>query len=196
MHSITQRPANTLFLLRLGFFCSLSMLNTACFLQKEVKPVGTIGNKVPSYGAVTGLRIVPGQRLSERISNKTPPIVLRWPLKGRVTSQFGPRWGRQHAGIDIAARQGTAVFAAADGRVLISRYLRGYGKVVAIEHRNSYVTVYAHNSKNIVKIRQRVKRGQKIAEVGKTGRATGAHLHFEVRRYNKALNPISFLSAR
>jgi murein DD-endopeptidase MepM/ murein hydrolase activator NlpD len=110
-----------------------------------------------------------------------------------LTSQYGPRNKSHHDGVDIAAPVGTLVVAAAPGEVIYSGVLRGYGKVIIVRHGKGYASVYAHNSVNHVKQGQVVKQGQKLAEVGKTGRATGPNLHFEIRRNNKAQNPLKFL---
>jgi lipoprotein NlpD len=119
--------------------------------------------------------------------------LFAWPLAGEVTSGFGPRNGSFHDGIDIAAAPGTPVLAAADGEVLFSDVLRGYGNVVIVRHRGGYITVYAHNRVNAVKEGQFVRRGQRIAEVGQSGRATGPSLHFEVRKDNLARDPLRYL---
>ncbi|MCK5719090.1 MAG: M23 family metallopeptidase [Thiomargarita sp.] len=117
-----------------------------------------------------------------------------WPMKkGRISSKFGWRGKRMHKGIDIAARKGTAIFAVEDGVVLRAKYVRGYGNLVEIKHSETYSTRYAHNSKNLVKLGNEIKKGQVIAYVGSTGRSTGAHLHFEVRENGAAINPIKYL---
>ena len=116
-----------------------------------------------------------------------------WPAEGRLTSEYGPRKKSFHDGIDIAAPVGTPVVAAAAGEVIFSGILRGYGKVIIVRHNKGYASVYAHNSVNHAKEGQTVRQGQKLAEVGKTGRATGPNLHFEIRRNNKAQNPLEFL---
>jgi lipoprotein NlpD len=119
--------------------------------------------------------------------------LFAWPLAGEVTSRFGPRNGSFHDGIDIAAAPGTPVLAAADGDVLFSDVLRGYGNVVIVRHHGGYLTVYAHNRVNAVKEGQFVRRGQRLAEVGQSGRATGPSLHFEVRKDNLARDPLRYL---
>lgn len=116
-----------------------------------------------------------------------------WPVEGPITSKFGPRNGSFHDGIDIAALLGTQVMAAADGKVIFSDVLRGYGNVVILRHANGYLTVYAHNRANLVKEGQSVRQGDPIAEVGQSGRATGASLHFEVRKDNLARDPLRYL---
>lgn len=121
------------------------------------------------------------------------------PVRGRITSPFGsrrhPRSGRTsfHSGVDIAARRGTAITAAASGRVSFSGWNRGYGLMVVIDHGGGIQTVYAHCSTTSVKKGDRIKAGQKIAKVGSTGVTTGSHLHFEVRRNGKVQNPLRFL---
>jgi len=122
-----------------------------------------------------------------------------WPVKGWTTSGFGirnsPFSGRlkMHEGIDIAARTGTPVYAAADGIVSQSETVEGYGKLVTIDHGYGYKTYYAHNSKNLVRVGQRVKRNDLIAAVGNTGSSTGSHLHYEGRLNGIPLNPKKFL---
>jgi len=121
-------------------------------------------------------------------------IKLQWPAKGRLSSKFGPRKNRMHDGIDIAAKAGTHVFAAAAGKVVYAdSRLSGYGNLIIIRHSSDMFTAYAHNQKNLVVAGQKVKAGQHIANVGATGRATGAHLHFEVRRGETAVDPLAYL---
>ena len=116
-----------------------------------------------------------------------------WPVEGEVSSLFGMRHGRRHDGLDIRAKAGTPVEAAGDGEVVYSKRMRGYGNLVLVRHKGDYFTVYGHNSVNLVKTGAKVKKGQVIAKVGRTGRATGTHLHFEVREGAKARNPLFFL---
>ncbi len=118
---------------------------------------------------------------------------FHWPLEGELSSLFGMRRGRRHDGVDIRARQGTPVGAAADGEVVFSKRLRGYGNLILVKHKEDFFTVYGHNSVNLVKKGTKVKKGQTIAKVGRTGRATGPHLHFEVREGTRARNPLFFL---
>ena len=120
---------------------------------------------------------------------------LMWPVRGGVlTSHFGTRNGRNHHGIDIGARRGTPVRAAGSGTVKFSGWgPTGYGLMIIIKHPDNLTTVYAHNSRNLVQKGSKVKRGQMIARIGKTGRATGPHLHFEVRNDAHARNPFLYL---
>ena len=123
--------------------------------------------------------------------------ILIWPTKGTLTSGFGNRNGRRHEGIDIAAPKGTPIKAAAAGEVVFSGWgPTGYGKMVILEHKNNLTTVYAHNSKILVKKGARVKQGQRISLMGSTGRSTGPHLHFEVRNDTEPKNPIKYLPVK
>jgi len=126
------------------------------------------------------------------ILSSTPSI---WPTRGWVTSGFGFRispftGGRQmHDGIDVATRVGTPVVAPADGMVTFIGRESGFGKVMTIDHGYGIVTRYAHLARSLVKTGQKVKRGDRIAEVGNTGRSTGPHLHYEVRVNGIPVNP-------
>jgi len=120
-----------------------------------------------------------------------------WPARGRITSPYGVRVisGRKdfHAGIDIGGPTGTNIVAAESGRVSYAGYMRGYGNVIILSHDGGYSTVYGHNSVNLVKKGQYVNRGSVIAKMGRTGNATGPHLHFEIRSSGKPVNPSSYL---
>jgi lipoprotein NlpD len=116
-----------------------------------------------------------------------------WPVTGTINSGFGPRGSTFHDGIDIAAAEGTPIRAMDRGDVIYSDQLRGYGNIVIIRHSDGLVSVYAHNEANLVKQGQTVSRGEMIARVGSTGRVTGPHLHFEIRRNNAAQDPLRFL---
>ena len=119
-----------------------------------------------------------------------------WPVPStkKISSNFGSRNGKHHDGIDIPAVSGTHIIASAGGRVSYAGWMRGYGRVVVIKHDNGHHTVYAHNSKNYVKKNQKVSQGEVIAKVGSSGRSTGPHLHFEIRKNNKVRNPASYLA--
>jgi len=119
---------------------------------------------------------------------------LIWPVKGQLTSRFGNRSGRHHDGIDIGARRGTSIVAAAEGKVMFAGWgPTGYGLMIIIKHKNDLTTVYAHNSHIHVHKNQMVKQGRRIASVGSTGRSTGPHLHFEVRNDSRPINPLNYL---
>jgi murein DD-endopeptidase MepM/ murein hydrolase activator NlpD len=116
-----------------------------------------------------------------------------WPVHGAINSRFGPRGITVHDGIDIAAPEGTPVRAIEAGDVIYSDQLRGYGNLIILRHAGGFVSVYAHNQVNLVREGQTVPRGELIAKVGSTGRVTGPHLHFEIRKDNVAQDPLLHL---
>lgn len=118
---------------------------------------------------------------------------LLWPVSGRISSRFGPRGRSFHYGVDIIAPSGTVIRAADDGVVSYSGWMSGYGRVVIITHASGLQTVYAHNSVNLVRQGQRVRKGDPVARVGSTGNATCPHLHFEVRVKGRPVDPLEFL---
>jgi len=124
-------------------------------------------------------------------------IPLAMPVKGnyRVTSRFGPRWGRMHKGLDLAADYGTPILATADGVVTFAGWLGNYGRIVKIRHEYGLETYYAHLAKIRVKKGQRVSRGDRIGDMGTSGRSTGTHLHYEVRADGNAINPMIYIKA-
>jgi murein DD-endopeptidase MepM/ murein hydrolase activator NlpD len=121
------------------------------------------------------------------------------PASGVISSGFGlradPFTGSEkfHDGVDIAAPSGAPVKAAATGRVVYSGRSSGYGNLIEIDHGGGWITRYGHNAANLVAVGDNIADGQQIAVVGQTGRATGSHLHFEVRRDGKAVSPAMFL---
>lgn len=125
----------------------------------------------------------------------------KWPVIGRITSKFGYRRHpitnrlQFHKGLDIANNSGTKIVAAGKGIVTYSGWNGGYGKMIIIAHGYGYKSVYAHNSKNLVKVGDKVEKGQVIAKVGSTGRSTGPHVHFEIRYNGKQINPIKILES-
>ncbi len=124
---------------------------------------------------------------------------LAWPLRGRLTSRFGyrrhPLWGGRHfhTGIDIAAKYGTPVKTADSGEVIFSGWWDGYGKAIVVDHGHRTTTVYGHLSRIYKKVGAVVAKGQIIGLVGSTGYSTGPHLHFEVRKNGKPVNPMRYL---
>ena len=119
--------------------------------------------------------------------------LFTWPVEGPVSSTFGRRRSAWHRGIDIKADRGAVVFASAGGVVVTSGVEPRYGRVVKIEHDDGFVTVYAHNEENLVQAGMHVAAGDPIATIGKTGRATAHHLHFEIRRNGAVYNPLYLL---
>jgi murein DD-endopeptidase MepM/ murein hydrolase activator NlpD len=128
----------------------------------------------------------------------TPSI---WPAKGAVTSGFGCRnspfgGGTElHQGIDLAVDSGTPVVATADGEVVQSGFAGDFGNLVAVDHGNGLATFYGHNARLAVSVGQKVLKGQVIAYAGNTGRSTGPHLHYEIRKDGAAVDPWRYLVA-
>ncbi|OPJ55422.1 peptidoglycan DD-metalloendopeptidase family protein [Alkalithermobacter paradoxus] len=175
--------------------------------EKKVKVVGKEGRRKVEAEIIKVNGVVETKNiLSEKIIDKPQDQIILTgtkqrpstmafgafinPTRGRLTSRFGPRWGRMHEGIDVAGPIGTPI-AAADGGVVTFAGVQGsYGKLVIINHENGYTTYYAHCNTINVRVGQRVSRGQVIATIGNTGRSTGPHLHFEVRKNGTPVNPL------
>lgn len=117
-----------------------------------------------------------------------------WPACGRLTSSYGPRWGRMHRGQDIAARRGTPIYAAQSGTVVFAKRQGGYGNLILIDHHNGVITAYAHLNRFRTRVGDVVARGERIGDMGSTGNSTGPHLHFETRVNGSAVNPRQYLS--
>jgi murein DD-endopeptidase MepM/ murein hydrolase activator NlpD len=134
-----------------------------------------------------------------RVQQKERPVpVVRWvnPLpEAAVTSCFGQRWGRLHAGVDLAAPDGTRIMAAGAGTVVLAGVEAGYGNAVLIDHGNGFLTHYGHMSVIGVKVGQQVAAGQEIGNEGSTGHSTGPHLHFEVHQgtYKNPIEPTQWM---
>jgi murein DD-endopeptidase MepM/ murein hydrolase activator NlpD len=120
-------------------------------------------------------------------------VRLAWPLKGVLYGRYGTRSGRRHDGIDLSAPEGTRIGAAAPGEVIYAGEQSGYGSIVILRHQGGLVTLYAHCSALLVEEGNTVRTGQAIARVGRTGRSSGPHLHFEVREGTRPRNPLLFL---
>jgi len=140
-----------------------------------------------------------GKGVRGKVEHPGSPTGTIWPVAGVVTSLFGHRPdpirgdGRFHSGIDVYTPVGTPVRAVLKGRVKAARHMSKYGKTVIISHRNNLETLYAHNSRLLVKRGQKVKRGQIIAYSGASGRATGPHVHYEVRVNGDCVDPLEHL---
>ena len=146
------------------------------------------GIKDPSQIAVGQAIVIPANAYSDIV----------WPVRGKISSYYSNREGhRFHTGIDISASKGTPIKAVADGLVIASgKGLDGfskYGRIVILDHGNGVRTIYAHTSKNNVRLGSCIRTGDVIGEVGNSGNATGPHLHFEIRIYGGPVNPILYL---
>lgn len=132
----------------------------------------------------------------ERYSQTTPTTTMNfdWPVEdARLSRGFllGKRW---HYGLDLAAKKGTPILASEAGVVIyVGKGFSGYGKLIVVEHNDTWATLYSHLNKFSVKEGDKVRRGQKIGEMGRTGRATGVHLHFEIRYNRQPVNPLMYL---
>ncbi len=118
---------------------------------------------------------------------------LIWPANGSISSGFGYRWGRLHAGVDIPLPEGTPLRAAASGSVAIAGWVGGYGNYTCIQHSGSLSTCYGHQSSISVSVGQSVSQGQVIGHSGNTGHSTGPHVHFEVRINGSPVDPLGYL---
>ncbi len=158
----------------------------------------------PKYrGSTSRERQRTEERPSSTVNDSKIGIAFSAPLQNykesRITSRFGlrrdPRYNRQesHYGIDIKAREGEKVLAAAAGTVTFAGKQRGFGKLIIIDHGERVSTVYGHLSNVAVRKGESVKVGTFIGTVGRTGNATGVHLHFEIRKGGKALDPLDYL---
>ena len=113
-----------------------------------------------------------------------------WPVRGKVTQEFGIRGMVKHAGIDISVPMGTPIRASNYGKVLYSgKEIKGFGNIIIIKHNQGFITIYAHNEINNVAEGEKIERGQIIGRVGNTGRTSGSHLYFEIRKNNRPINP-------
>lgn len=155
---------------------------------KKVKPFEphSSGGEEANNGNIENEQLFPSDK---------PARKLAWPVQGgKLCSGFGARESGFHEGIDICSPVGSPIYAADDGRVTYSAdTIRGYGNMIIIKHSGNISTIYAHNHKNLVKSGDFVRRGDKIAEVGQTGRATAPHLHFEVRAGKNPVDPLPYL---
>lgn len=119
---------------------------------------------------------------------------LPWPVDGTFTSDYGRRWGRNHNGIDIAAKTGTPIYAPCSGTVIYAERRSDYGNFVKIDHGNGYVTTYAHMNSLEVSEGDVITTGTRIGSVGTTGRVTGAHLHFEILINGEFTDPMNYIA--
>lgn len=163
-------------------------------------PLGPLAPMIPPGGdadAERAERILEGlDRMNlYRLAVEKAPFAMPLKTSFRYTSGFGRRWGRMHEGIDMAGADGSPIYATADGTVVHAGWESGYGNLVTIRHDFGIETRYAHLSKVRVTAGQKVSRGDKIGDMGNTGRSTGTHLHYEVRTGGSATNPMTFIKA-
>lgn len=195
-------PYNTIEKEDASLYCDRTVIS-----QEGADGVKVIDAYITSVNGVeTGREIISEKTISaavDRIIQKgtkelPSPIgtgILSVPTSGSLSSRFGSRWGRNHNGIDLAASVGTNIYAADNGTVTYSAYNNGgYGYMIQIDHGNGIETYYAHCSELLVPEGAVVAKGDLIAKVGNTGRSTGAHLHFEVRKNGTPMNPATYIN--
>jgi murein DD-endopeptidase MepM/ murein hydrolase activator NlpD len=165
-------------------------------IPELVESMQSLGDQLNSreaqLGALEG--VLMGQNLKDRVYPQGRPVSSGW-----ISSYFGKRTDpftgkpANHTGMDFAGKLGDEVVAVGDGVVTWSADRYGYGIMVEVNHGNGYFTRYAHNAENLVAVGDEVKKGQTVALMGKTGRATGPNLHFEVLRNGQRVNPVNFI---
>ena len=158
--------------------------------------MAALGNQLDNREAQLGVLegVLSNQNLSARVYPEGRPVQSGWMSSyfGRRTDPFTGK-PANHQGVDFAGKLGAEIIAVADGVVTWSSDRYGFGNLVEINHGNGYATRYAHNSENLVAVGDEVRKGQTVALMGKTGRATGPNLHFEVLRNGQRVNPVSFI---
>jgi murein DD-endopeptidase MepM/ murein hydrolase activator NlpD len=167
-------------------------------VPEVVEAMQTLDLQLDSREAQLGVleSVIANQNLKQRVYPQGRPVSSGW-----ISSYFGKRTDpftgkpANHTGIDFAGKAGADVIAVADGVVTWSSKRYGYGLMVEINHGNGYTTRYAHNAENLVAVGEEVKKGQIVAKMGETGRATGPNLHFEVLRDGRRMNPVNFIRA-
>lgn len=130
-----------------------------------------------------------------RLAMERVPLAMPVQNSFRYTSGFGPRWGRMHEGVDMAGPVGTPVYATADGVVTFAGWQSGYGRIIKVQHEFGIETRYPHLNAMRVEVGQRVSRGERIGDMGSSGRSTGPHLHYEVRVNGEAIDPMIYIRA-
>ncbi len=178
--------------------------------QVDLEEVASLNGIPDAHKIQTGQRIfIPGAKRVLKVEIYLDDVVresegrekpgesgvgFTWPVRGRLTDYFVEDEAKSHQGVDISSPLGTPVKASGSGKVVYAgTTIKGYGNLVILRHSQEWVTVYAHNDVNLVEEGALVEKGQIIARVGQTGRASGPHLHFEMRRKDKAVDPLPYL---
>jgi len=172
--------------------------------ESNMELLETLGRDLNILDQIVETKEVSLVQLQVEVSDQLTYLSARpdlMPVNGRITSTFGYRSspfgsGRRefHNGIDIAAPHGTEIRAAGDGKVIFSGWSPGYGRTLSISHGFGYVSHYTHNSVNLVQVGDTVKKGELIARVGSTGRATGPHVHFMIDHHGERIDPQKVLN--
>lgn len=183
--------------LRAGQRLKIAQCRTAP-VQGDEEPQATtvVNGTTTELLARVGPRRIP-TRLFVAVPNVDPDLTpFQWPIDGYVASGFGRRHKGWHAGIDIQADLGTPIKASAGGTVILSGWERFYGHFIKIQHPDGFTSLYAHNLENLVQAGDEVESGAVIGTVGRSGHASGSHLHFEIRQEGVAYNPLHLLERR
>jgi murein DD-endopeptidase MepM/ murein hydrolase activator NlpD len=215
MLSLTPKPSNRL--LRLGlslrlYFTRISFISFALAAVSFTSSCVSHGTRASGASAVANagsenaqqsesekeapLLIWNGQRLEQRVESATgADYQFDWPVDdARLSRGFSLAARHSHWGIDLANVRGTPILAAERGRVIYTgNGFHGYGNLIVIEHGDEWATLYSHLSKIEVTEGQMIVRGEKIGQMGRTGRASGNHLHFEIRHFRQPVNPLAYL---
>jgi murein DD-endopeptidase MepM/ murein hydrolase activator NlpD len=157
-------------------------------IEKDTKAL-----REQSFALARRIAEIQGVPYAEPSDTSPSAAGFTWPTSGQITSGFGPRWGRMHQGIDVAAPTGRPITAAKSGKVILAGWSGGYGNLVVIDHGGGLSTAYAHQSRIAVKVGDPVTQGALIGFIGSTGHSTGPHLHFEVRVNGAARDPLPYL---
>jgi murein DD-endopeptidase MepM/ murein hydrolase activator NlpD len=169
---------------------------SAVAVPEVLSAMAELGSQLDNREAQLGVleSVILNQKLSDRVYPKGRPVQSGWMSSyfGRRTDPFTGK-PANHQGVDFAGKAGAEIVAVADGVVTWSSDRYGFGNLVEINHGNGYSTRYAHNAENLVAIGQEVRKGQTVALMGETGRATGPNLHFEVLKNGQRVNPVTFI---
>ena len=174
--------------------CLVAVTLTACVSERSRAPVRTFSGGEVDVSAACAPGAAGGDVIAELIASEAD-VLLTPVTDAPVSSPFGPRWGRFHAGVDFDADYGAPVVAAQRGTVVFAGRRGGYGRLVEIRHVNGDVTRYAHLSQFTDDLEEglKVDAGEQIGNVGASGRVTGAHLHFELHIEDEAVDPVEHL---
>ena len=145
---------------------------------------------------IPGIQRIEPKAISPTTTTQTDSNQMVWPSPGTLSSGYGMRHGRMHQGIDLTRDRGKNIVAAASGVVIFAGNKKGFGKTIIIDHGDGMNTLYAHSEKLYVSKGDTVKQGDLISKMGSTGKSTGIHLHFEVRKNGQPQNPLRYLVIR
>jgi murein DD-endopeptidase MepM/ murein hydrolase activator NlpD len=195
-----------------GKFDEMMGRSTSASEQSETSDASNVAGSSEKMGELKNA-LNQADDLLKRLRAQVDPVLDKWeytpavlPTTGTITSPYGARihpfsrgggddrWFDHHSGIDFSNATGTPIQATANGKVTFANWQGNYGLMVTIRHSDEFETVYAHLHRNYVLVGQEVERGHVIGTMGQTGRATGPHLHYEVRQYGKAVNPSPYLN--